>query len=136
MAWPMLSDRCPVCLSVCHVGHCGPCLLWRNGWMNQDSTWYGGRSRPWPHCVRWESDRPLPKGVQLPPQFSADVCCGQTAGWIKMPLGREVDRGPGEIVLDGEPSPKGHSPPNFPNLRPMYVAAKSLHGSRFHLVPR
>ena len=21
----------------------GPCLLWPNGWMNQDATWYGGR---------------------------------------------------------------------------------------------
>ena len=23
-----------------------PCLLWPNGWMDQDETWYGGR--PWP----------------------------------------------------------------------------------------
>ena len=22
----------------------GPFLLWRNGWMHQDATWYGGRS--------------------------------------------------------------------------------------------
>jgi len=29
----------------------GPCLLWPNGWMDQDATWYGGRSRPRPHCV-------------------------------------------------------------------------------------
>jgi len=29
---------------------------------------------------------PLPKGAQ-PPQFSANVRCGQTAGWTKMPLG-------------------------------------------------
>jgi len=28
----------------------GPCLLWPNGWMDEDATWYGGRSRPWPHC--------------------------------------------------------------------------------------
>ena len=21
----------------------GPCLLWPNGWMDQDATWYGGR---------------------------------------------------------------------------------------------
>ena len=20
----------------------GPCLLWPNGWMDQDATWYGG----------------------------------------------------------------------------------------------
>jgi len=29
-----------------------PCLLWPNGWMDQDATWYG--NRPWPRrlCVR------------------------------------------------------------------------------------
>jgi len=28
----------------------GPCLLWLNGWMGEDATWYG--SRPWPgHIV-------------------------------------------------------------------------------------
>ena len=30
------------------------------------------------------------KGVEPPPQFSAHVCCDQTAGWIKMALGMEV----------------------------------------------
>jgi len=30
-------------LCIC-INH-GPCLLWPNGWMDQDSTWYGGR--PW-----------------------------------------------------------------------------------------
>jgi len=33
------------------------------------------------------------KGAQPRPNFSAYACCGQTAGWIKMPLGREVDLG-------------------------------------------
>jgi len=32
---------------------------------------------------------PLPKKGQSP-QFSAHVYCGQTAAWIKMPLGTEV----------------------------------------------
>jgi len=36
------------------------------------------------------------------PQFSAHICCGQTAGWIKMALGMEVGLGPGHIVLDGD----------------------------------
>jgi len=31
----------------------GPCLLWPNGWMNQDTTWYAGRPQPRRHCVRW-----------------------------------------------------------------------------------
>jgi len=62
----------------------GPCLLWPNGWMDQDATWYGGGPRPRPYCVRWGPSS-TPKGHS--PQFSAHVCCGQTAGWIKMPLG-------------------------------------------------
>jgi len=32
----------------------GSCLLWPNGWMDQDETWFGSRPRPWPHCVRWK----------------------------------------------------------------------------------
>jgi len=33
------------------------------------------------------------------------VYCGQTAGWIKMPLGTEVGLGSGDVVLDGDPAP-------------------------------
>jgi len=51
------------------------------------------------------------------PNISARVCCGQTAGRIKMPLGREVGLSPVDTVLDGDPAPvleKGHnSPPRF-----------------------
>ena len=41
------------------------------------------------------------------------IYCGQTAGWIKTPLGTEIDLGPSHIVLDGDPAPprKGHSSP-------------------------
>jgi len=45
--------------------------------------------------------------------------CGQTVGWIKMKLGMQACIGPGHIMVDGEPdppSPKGHSPPNFPQF--------------------
>ena len=44
----------------------GPYLLWPNGWMQQDTTWYGGRPQPRRHCVRWGSSSP--KGAQ-PPNF-------------------------------------------------------------------
>ena len=27
-------------------------LLWPNGWMDEDATWYGSRPRPRPHCIR------------------------------------------------------------------------------------
>jgi len=68
--------------------------------------------RPWPRpqCVRWGSVSP--KGSQT--QFSAHVCCGQTAGWIKMPLGTKVGLGSGHTVLDGDPAPpKGVQHPDF-----------------------
>ena len=93
-----------------------PCLLWTNGWMDQDVTWYG--DRPWarPHCVRWGHSSPSPKGAQQPPHFSAHVYCGQTAGWIKMPLGTEVCLGPDHFVLDGDwanPPEGAQQPPLF-----------------------
>jgi len=106
---PMLSD---CCLSVCNVG-----VLWPNGWMDQDETWHGGRPQLWPHCVRWGPSCPPPakRGTSVP-HFSADVHCGQMAGWIEMPLGMKVGLSPGDIVLDGDPAPlkRGHSPsPQF-----------------------
>jgi len=112
---------CPVCLSVCDVG-----LLSPNGWMDEDETWHGGRTRPWPHCVRWGLSF-SPKGHIPPFQILAHVCCGQTAGWIKMPLGTAVGLGPDDIVLDGDPAvPKmGHSTPTF---WPMSVVAKQQVG--------
>ena len=43
--------------------------------------------------------KPLPeKGRNH--QFSAHVYCGQTAAWIKMPLGTEVGLGLRDIVFD------------------------------------
>jgi len=49
---------------------------------------------------------PAPPKRGTAPHFSAHVDrFGQTAGWIKMPLGMEVDLGPGHIVLDGDPAP-------------------------------
>jgi len=95
-------------LSVCDVG-----ALWPNGWMYQDATWHGGR--PWlrPHCVRRGPSSPPKKGHST--QFSAHVWCGQTAGWIKMPLGMEVGLGPGDCVRWGPSSPpqKGGTQPQF-----------------------
>jgi len=39
------------------------------------------------HTVIDEDTAPPERGRPTPPpQFSAHVCCGQTAGWIKMPL--------------------------------------------------
>ena len=52
-----------------------------------------------------------------------------------MPLGTEVGLGPGDIVLDGDPTP----PPKkgtAPNFRPMSKFAKRLDASRSYLVRR
>ena len=71
-------------------------------------------------------------GTQLPPKraqllrSSAHVCCGQTAAWIKMPLGTKIGLVPGRIVLHGDPAPppKRGTASNFgpmslwPNGRP------------------
>jgi len=43
----------------------GPCLLWPNGWMDQDGTWYEGRPRPRPQCVTWGPSSPPKTGAQL-----------------------------------------------------------------------
>ena len=88
----------------------GPCLLWPNCWMDQDATWYAGKSRPSRRCVRWGWGRSSPlKGAQ--PQFSVHVYCGQTTGWMKTPLCTEVDLGPGHIVLGLSSSAKRAEPP-------------------------
>ena len=48
----------------------GPCLVWPNGWMDQDATWYNGRPRPGQHCVRCAPSSTSPLcGQQPPPKF-------------------------------------------------------------------
>ena len=67
-------------------------------------------------CLMGTGDpAPLPQRGTAP-QFSAHICCGQMAGWIKMPLGMEVGVGPGDFVLDRDLAPlpkKGAEPPIF-----------------------
>jgi len=53
------------------------------------------------------------------------VYCGQTVGWIKMPLGTEIGLDQHDIVLDKDPAPPrngAQQPP--PTFRPMSVVAK------------
>ena len=73
------------------------------------------------------------------PQLSAHVCCNQTAGRIKMPLGREVRLSPGHVVLDGDQAPpprKGAQPPIFsicplwPNGRPSQLLLSTCRNGR------
>jgi len=70
---------------------------------------------------------PQKKGTPTPTQFLAHVYCGQMAGWMKTPLGTEVDLGSGHIVVDGVPAAaKGHTT-STPSFRPMSIVATVAH---------
>jgi len=58
----------------------GTCLLWQNGWMYQDATWYGGRPQPRRYCVRWGPAPTPPKMGHSSPHFSVHVLCQD--GWM------------------------------------------------------
>jgi len=105
----------------------GPFLLWRNGCIHQDATWYGGRPRPGDFVFDWDS-APSPKRGRSP-QFSAHVSCGQMAAWIKMPRRLYVTWG------SSAPPQKGGKAP-LPNFRPMSTVAQRMDESRWHLAWR
>ena len=73
----------------------------------------------------WNGDpvTPRKKGHPPPPNFLARVYCSRTAGWIKMPLGTEVNVGSGDVVLDDVAAP-----PKRGSFRFMYIVAKRLDG--------
>jgi len=58
---------------------------------------------------------PRTEGTPTTIQFLAHVYCGQTAGWMKTPLGTEVDHVQGHIVLDGVPAQQS------PSFRPVSI---------------
>jgi len=93
-------------------------VLWPNCCTDQDDTWYGGRSRPGPNCVRWGPT--AQRGTSL---IFGQCPCGQTNGWITVPLGRDVDVSTGDIVLDWNPAlpQRGTAAPSF---RPLSIVAK------------
>jgi len=101
----------------------GPCLLWPNGWMDQDAKMGGTlpNFRPtsvvakrllgsWCHFhtevglgirdIVFDVDPATPrKKVHThPTKFLAHVYCGQMVRWMKTPLGTEVDCGSCHIV--------------------------------------
>ena len=52
------------------------------------------------------------------------VYCGQTVGWIKMPLSMEVGLGLGHVALDGDPAPPTERGTAAPTFWPMYIVVK------------
>ena len=92
--------------------------------MDQDATWHAGRPRHG-HIVLDGEPVPLPQ-MGTAPQFSAHICCGQMAGWIKMPQGMNVGLSPGNFVLNGDPVPlprKGAEPP--PQFSPHFYCGQT-----------
>ena len=101
----------------------------------EQSPWSGGQgAKPpwsWKHSVfhkcKWGTNLPILLPCKLLKYaFWATICkmvrpmlldcclsvlsvtlvyCGQTVGWINMPLGMEVGLRPGHIVLGGDPAP-------------------------------
>ena len=51
--------------------------------MDQDATWYGGRPRPRPHCVRWGPTLPQ-KGAQQPQRLDI-ICQLSTSSFLDPP---------------------------------------------------
>ena len=117
----------------------GPCLLWPNIWIDQDGTWHGGG--PWsrPHCARWGTNSPpLKRGQSAPPIFGPFLLSPN--GWMDKDGSRHGSRPqPRRLYARWGPrdpaplSQKGTEPPNF---RPIFIVAKRLDGSRWHLVWR
>jgi len=55
------------------------------------------------------------------------VYCGQTVGWIRMPLRAEVGLGPDDIVLDGDPAPTTEiGRAASPTFRPIALARSPI----------
>jgi len=79
--------------------------------MDQDATWYGGRPRSKPHCVRWRPSFPAKRGTAAPTFRPMSILAKWLDGSFKMLLGTEVGLSPGYNVLYWDPAPpeKGHS---------------------------
>jgi len=94
-----------------------PCLLWSNGWMDQDATWYGGIELGPGDIVLDGDPAPLPKrggGTAARPQFPVrvlwpNVWMDQGATWYR---GSPWPR-PHCVRCGPAPPPKGQSPPIF-----------------------
>jgi len=102
----------------------GPCLLWPNGWMDQDDIWYGGGPQSRPHCARWRPSSPLQKGdrdpIFGPFLLWPNDCMYQDTTWYRgrpQPRRHCVKWGP------SSPSRKEHSPQFSANVRCGQTAA-------------
>jgi len=92
-----------------------PFLLSPNGWMDQDSTWYGGRPRPRRLCVRWRPSYSQNRGhTHHHPVFGP--CLLWPNGWMDEDATWYGSRPrPRRIVLDGSQfcAKRAQQPPIF-----------------------
>jgi len=86
------------------------------------------------HIVLDKDQAPPKEAHQPSPQFSADVYYGQTAGWIKLPLGTEVGLGPGHIVLDEDQAPPKEAQRPFSLRWSTVVKRSSISAAAGHLL--
>jgi len=130
------GDRAPPPLKGHSPPIFGPYLLRRNGCMDQDVTWYGGRPRPRQLCVRWGPRSPSPKGGQSPRQIFGP-CLLRPNGWMdEAGTWHGGKPQPKRLCVRWGPSPlpqKGGGAP-LPNFRPISIVAKRLHALKCHLV--
>jgi len=124
-----VSYQTVVCLSYClSIVSCLVCnfgVLRPNGCIDQHETWRAYRPRPWPHCVICALSFPSPKRGRCPLPSIRPMSCGQTAGFMKTPLGTEVELGLGHIVLVGQPPPTAKGAQQPPVLGPCLLWLRS-----------
>jgi len=90
-----------------------------------------------PRHIVLDGDPPPLSKRGTAPQFSAHVCCSQTAGWIKMSLGMEVGLDPGDTVLHGNPAPREQGHNTLPLLSsPFYYYGETAGWIKMPLVRR
>jgi len=78
------SPSCTCAVYSCIRINNGPCILWPNGWMDQNATWYGGKPQPGDIVLDGDPAPPPPqKGAHHPhTHFLAHVYCGQTVAHL------------------------------------------------------
>ena len=67
----------------------GRCLLWPNGWMDEDAAWYGSKPQPRPNCTRWGPSSRERGTAARPPLFSPCLL------WPRLPISATA-----ELLLD------------------------------------